>query len=209
LFKLKHAFVVSVLVGLSLCSLGCQAIATGYQYKGTVTTPPRPVPDFELMAVNGQPFRLSQVEGDIVLLYFGYTSCPDVCPLTMFEVKQALAGLEAGQDRVHVIFISVDPDRDTPQVLSQYMAAFGPQFIGLRDDMEKVAEVMKPYGAVAEKEEVSDSKLGYLVSHTTRLYLVDGQRRLFLQYPFGFAAEDLRGDLAHLLQQEDLVDVKR
>jgi protein SCO1/2 len=122
----------------------------------------------------------------------------------MWEVKEALANLETGQDRVHVIFVSVDPDRDTPEKLANYMNAFGSEFIGLTDDFAKTQEMMKPYGAFAEKEEVEDSVLEYLVNHTARLYLVTPKREILLQYPFGFPAEDLTSDLNHLLQKEGL-----
>jgi protein SCO1/2 len=159
------------------------------------------LPDFELAATNGQPFQLSEVKGDIALIYFGYTHCPDVCPLTMGTVKEALVSLEQGRERVHVIFISVDPERDTPEALSRYMAAFGPEFVGLSDDFAKVEEVMQSYGAFAEKETGSTSAAGYLVSHPARLYLVNPQGELLLTYSFGFTAEDLQGDLEYLLQQ--------
>lgn len=200
--KNRRIWIISLLLVLSLFGVGCQIF--GYEYKGNLIEPPMSLPDFELMSANGQPFRLSDVEGDIALIYFGYTYCPDVCPLTMSEVKKALSGLGTGRDRVHVIFISVDPERDTPDVLSKYMAAFGPEFIGLTDDFDRVQEVMKPFGAFAEKEEVSDSALGYLVNHTARLYLVDPQGDLVLTYPFGFEADDLRSDLVYLLQLESL-----
>jgi protein SCO1/2 len=203
IYKSQSFWIVFVFTSLSLLSMGCQIFVPAYEYKGTVVDPPLPLPDFELTAANGQPFHLSNVEGDIALIYFGYTYCPDVCPLTMSEVKKALAGLETGQERVHVIFISVDPERDTPEVLAKYMAAFGPEFMGLTDDFAKVQEVMKPYGAFAEKQEVPDSALGYLVNHTARLYLVGPKRNLLLHYPFGFGAEDLQSDLIHLLQQDD------
>jgi protein SCO1/2 len=192
-----------LLAALMATGLGCGVFAPAYEYKGGVLEPPLPLPDFELLATNGELFQLSDVAGDIVLIYFGYTFCPDVCPMTMADVKQALAGLETGRERVQVIFISVDPERDTPQVLARYVAAFGPEFIGLTDDFSKVQEVMKPYGAFAQKEEATGSAAGYLVSHTSRLYLVTPQRELLLTYPFGFEAEDLRSDLEYLLQQED------
>ncbi len=200
--KIGLFLIMLMLTGLVLGSVSCQAFSSGYEYRGIGIDSSTPVPDFELMATNGQPFRLSDVEGDIALVYFGYTYCPDVCPLTMVEIRSALADLETGRERVHVIFISVDPERDKPESLSKYMAAFGPEFIGLTDDYEKVQEVMKTYGVVVEKEEISDSALGYLVSHTATLFLVDPQRRLFLQYPFGFRAEELSSDLTYLLQQE-------
>ena len=193
---------VILLMGLIVLAQSCLPGSGGYEYKGVTLEPPPDLPDFELMAANGRPFRLSDVEGDIALIYFGYTRCPDVCPLTMFEVKEALADLESGQERVHVIFISVDPERDPPQVLTNYMAAFGPEFIGISDDLAKVEPVMQPYGAVAQRETVADSQMGYLVSHTANLFLVGPERQLLLQYPFGFASEDLSSDLAYLLQQE-------
>jgi len=204
MLKRRYNFfwLIALLAGLAWVSAGCLG-APDYEYKGTVLDPPAPVPDFELKDVQGQSFRLSEVKGDIALIYFGYTYCPDVCPLTMADVKEALGGLKTGKERVHVIFISVDPERDTPEVLARYVAAFGPEFKGLSDDFEKVKEVMKPYGAFAEKEDVSGSSAGYLVSHTARLYLVDPQGQLRLMYPFGFEVEDLRSDLEYLLRQEN------
>lgn len=199
----RTLFLAAVLLAVLMAAgPGCGLFAPAYEYKGGVLEPPLALPDFELLATNGEPFQLSDVTGDIALIYFGYTFCPDVCPMTMADVKQALAGLETGRDRVHVIFISVDPERDTPEVLARYVAAFGPEFIGLTDDFGKVQEVMKPYGAFAQKEEATGSAAGYLVSHTARLYLVTPQRELLLTYPFGFEAEDLRSDLEYLLQQE-------
>lgn len=191
----------SLLLGVVLSMSGCQAFGSAHEYKGSVLEPAAPVPDFELTTTTGQPFHLSDVKGDITLIYFGYTFCPDVCPLTMADVREALTGLE-GRERVHVIFISVDPERDTQDVLGRYLAAFDPTFIGLTDDFEKVKEVMKPYGAFAEKETVSDSSAGYLVSHSARLFLVNSEQNLLLMYPFGFTAEDLRSDLAYLLSQQ-------
>jgi len=199
----KSALVLALfLVALAIFGQGCDGRAAGYEFKGVVLEPPPQLPDFELMAITGQPFRLSEVEEDFTLLYFGYTRCPDVCPLTLWEVKEALAELETGRERVHVIFISVDPERDPPEVLTNYMAAFGPEFIGISEDMTKIEPVMASLGVVAEKEIVDDSQIGYQVSHTANLYLIGPQRQLLAQYPFGFAAEDLGSDLAHLLQQE-------
>ncbi len=177
------------------------ACSSSYEYKGARLEPPLPIPDFELMADNGQPFGLTESNSEITLVYFGYTFCPDVCPLTMVDVRDALAQLDpAERERVQVLFISVDPERDTPEVLDRYLSAFDPTFIGLTDDFEKVQQVMKPFGAFAEKEEVEDSAAGYLVSHTARLYLLDANHEILLTYPFGFEPEDLTSDLTHLLE---------
>ena len=197
MFKIPTIF---SLIAMLLLLIGV-ACSSNFEYKGSRLDPPLPIPDFELMAASGQPFRLSETSQDITLVYFGYTFCPDVCPLTLVDVKQALAQLDPGEkERVQVIFISADPERDTPPVLSQYLSAFDPTFIGLTDDIEKTRAVMKPFGAFAEKEETENSAANYLVSHTARLYLLNGQHEVMLTYPFGFEPEDLSSDLAYLLQ---------
>ncbi len=199
--KIKLFWLLIIVMGFIILGTGCQAFAPAYEYKGAVLDPPSPLPDFELKDTNEEPFHLSDVEGNITLVYFGYTFCPDVCPLTMWDVKKALKDLE-GNENVKVIFISVDPERDTPEVLERYLTVFGSDYIGLTDDFEKIETVMKPFGAFAEKEDVSDSAAGYLMSHTARLYLVSSEQELLLMYPFGFESDDLRSDLIYLLQQE-------
>lgn len=193
-------WMLSTLIGLVIFGVGCQAFAPAYEFKGSVFEPPLPLPDFELNDINGQTFHLSDVNGNIALIYFGYTFCPDVCPLTLSDIKKALTDLE-GRERIKVIFISVDPERDTPEVLARYLAAFDSSYIGLTDDFEKIETAMKPFGVFAEKEEVTGSAAGYLVSHTARVYLVTPEQELLVTYPFGFEAEDLRSDLTFLLQQ--------
>ncbi len=198
----KSLFFIILLLGSIIFGTSCQAFAPSYEYKGGVLEPALPMPDFELKDTNGQPFHLSDVEGDITLVYFGYTFCPDVCPLTVWDIKMALKDME-GRDRVKVVFISIDPERDTPEVLGAYLQAFDANYIGLTDDFEKVEVVMKPFGVFAEKEEVEDSAAEYLMSHTARLYLINPDRELLLMYSFGFEADDLRSDLTYLLQQQN------
>lgn len=191
---------LSILMGLVIIvGVGCQAFAPAYEFKGSVLEPPLPLPDFELNDTDEQPFHLSDVKGEIALIYFGYTFCPDVCPLTLSDVKKALTDLE-GRERVKVIFISVDPDRDTPEILARYLAAFDSGYIGLTDDFGKIEAAMQPFGVFAAKE-VTDSAAEYLVSHTARVYLVTPEQELLMTYPFDFEADDLRSDLTHLLQQ--------
>lgn len=189
----------SVFIAASLLMVGCQALSTGYEFHGAKFDPPLEVPDFELMSASGQPFRFSQTQGQFNLIYFGYTFCPDVCPLTLVDLKEALQGLPE-EAQVNVIFISVDPERDTPEVVERYVSSFGPEFIGLTDDYSKIEEVMLAYGAYAEKEKTPDSAAGYLVSHTARVYLMTPEDGILLTYPFGFEPEDLRSDLEYLLQ---------
>jgi protein SCO1/2 len=189
---------ILILAGMIIFGTGCQAFSAGYNYNGTQFDPPWPLPHFELTDSQGQTFRLSDVEGDLALIYFGYTHCPDVCPLTLLDIKMALAGLEDGE-RVQVIFITVDPERDTSEALARYLSAFDPDFIGLTGDSHTIREVIRPYRVVAEKEEAGHAAAGYLVNHTAHLYLVNPQRELLLTYAFGFDPADLRSDLEHLL----------
>ena len=200
MIRIRPLYLFIAVIMMSFTGVAC---SPAFEYKGARLDPPAPIPDFELMADDGQPFRLSDSNSDITLVYFGYTFCPDVCPLTMVDVRQALAQLDpAERERVQVIFISADPERDTPEVLDRYLSAFDPTFIGLTDDFEKIQTVMKPFGAFAEKEEVENSAAGYLVSHTARLYLLNTNHEILLTYPFGFEPEDLAGDLTYLLNEE-------
>lgn len=193
------AALILLLAGSALFGAGCGIFSSGYNYTGTQLDPPWPLPDFQLTGANGQPFRLSDVEGNLALIYFGYSHCPDVCPLTLLDVKEALAGLE-GKEHIRVIFISLDPQRDTPETMARYLSAFDPNFIGLTGDEATINQVIKPYRVLAEKEEASRSAAGYLVNHTARLYLVSPQQELLLTYPFDFDPAGLRRDLEHLLK---------
>jgi protein SCO1/2 len=195
----KSILSLALLVLLSLGMAAC--FSTPYTFNGTPLDPPKPLPDLELMSTEGRPFRLSETKGDFTLVYFGYTFCPDVCPLTMVDVKQALSELEEDRERVQVLFVSVDPERDTPEVLDRYLAAFDPAYIGLTDEPAKIEEVKAAFGVFSAKEEVAGSAAGYLVSHSSYLFLLNPQGELHLLYAFGFEPEDLRSDLAHLLQE--------
>ena len=123
---LLYLGLATLLLGATLLS-GCQS----YEFKGTLYTDPQPAPDFELTAPNGERFRLSDHQGEIVLMFFGYTSCPDVCPMTLAEARRVIEGLGEDSDRVTFLFITVDPERDTPEVLGTYATAFHPAIVGL------------------------------------------------------------------------------
>ncbi|MEM7342943.1 MAG: SCO family protein [Chloroflexota bacterium] len=195
----------SICVGLffvAMVATGCQALGLGsVSYKGTQLNPPRDIPEFELVDTTGSPFHFSDLEGDIALFYFGYTFCPDVCPLTMWDVSSALKDLE-GQEQVKVVFVSVDPDRDTPEVIDRYVSSFGDNFIGVTGDEDQLDAAKKPFGVFSQKEETEDSAADYLVSHTSRIFLVDPNGDVILNYSFGFEPDDLRSDLELLLAQK-------
>jgi protein SCO1/2 len=140
------------------------------------------------------------MRGDIVLLFFGYTSCPDVCPTTLSEMKRVLAELGSNAGQVQVIFVTVDPERDTPQKLRDYVSIFNPAFIGLSGSMEELQEVWSDYGVYREEEQLPNSATGYLVNHTARVYLIDRDGNLRLSYSFGTPTDDFVHDLKILFK---------
>jgi protein SCO1/2 len=132
-------------------------------------------------------------------MFFGYTSCPDVCPTTLAEAKRVLEGLGDDADRVTFLFITVDPERDTPEVLGTYVTAFHPAIVGLTGAPNDLATVRQDYGVFAEKEVLEGSAAGYIVNHTARVFLVDAEGRLRLSYSFGTPSGDVLEDIRHLL----------
>jgi protein SCO1/2 len=132
-------------------------------------------------------------------MFFGYTSCPDVCPTTLAEARWVLEGLGDDADRVIFLFTTVDPERDTPEVLGTYVAAFHPAIVGLTGAPDVLAAVRQDYGIFAEKEVLEGSATDYIVNHTARLFLVDTEGRLRLSYSFGTPPEDILEDIRHLL----------
>lgn len=167
-------------------------------FHGMELQSPEPAVDFTLMGHNGQPVSLSDYQGQIVLLYFGYTTCPDVCPATLAELRQARASLGKNADTVQVLMVTVDPERDTEVLLADFMPHFDPSFIGLTGRPEQIAEVATYYGIYYARHE-GDTALGYLVDHTATVMLIDRQGYLRLVYPFGTPADDIAADLRYLV----------
>jgi protein SCO1/2 len=133
------------------------------------------------------------------LLYFGYTSCPDVCPATLANYRQIHEQLSDRANQVKFVMITVDPERDTPEKVARYVTAFNPAFVGLSGSMEELKSIWDAYGIFVEKED-SGSAVGYLVSHTSRIFVIDQDGNLGLTFPFGLTAEDMASDIRHLLR---------
>jgi len=133
--------------------------------------------DFELVGADGRPFRLSRVRDRIVLLFFGYTSCPDVCPTTLGTIARVKQTLGADGGRILPVFVTVDPDRDTPDELARYLAHFDIGAVGLtgaKAEIDAVAGLFR----VRYRIETSDSAMGPLISHTAYVFLVDRRGRV-------------------------------
>lgn len=175
---------------------GCSAASQNtYKMHGAVFDPPRILTDFTMKSTDGTDFTLSQHRGQTILLYFGYRSCPDFCPTTFAELNQIYAALNQPKDKLKVVFVTVDPDRDTLDNLTLYVHGFHNDFIGLRDDGDGLKQLMKQFGVVAEKRQVGDSPLSYLVDHTASLFLITPDGQLKVQYLYGTDYRDVLADL--------------
>jgi protein SCO1/2 len=169
-------------------------------FRGTLYDPALPAYEIELTQGNGSSFRLSEMQGNNVLLFFGYTSCPDVCPTTLSEMKRVLSELGADAEHVKVVFVTVDPERDTPEKLREYVSIFNPTFIGLSGSVEELQKVWSDYGVYREEEQMPNSATGYLVNHTARVYLIDRDGNLRLSYSYGTPTDDFVHDLKILFK---------
>jgi protein SCO1/2 len=183
-------FALMVWLGLSL---------RPYAYHGTLLDSPKPVADFTLAGPDGQPVKLSAYRGKTVVLYFGYTYCPDVCPTTLAELAQAMRTLGDRAEQVQGIMVTVDPERDTPEKLNKYVQAFDPGFVGLSGTPDQIAGAAAPLGVFYEKHPVSGAA-GYLMDHTATTMVIDRDGRMRLVWPYGTAGEDMAADLAHLMK---------
>jgi protein SCO1/2 len=169
-------------------------------FRGTLYDPTIPAPEIELTQGNGSSFKLSEMRGDVVLLFFGYTSCPDVCPTTLSDLKRVMEELGPDAEHVQVVFATVDPDRDTPKKLQDYLSLFNPSFIGLSGDMDEMKSVWNSYGVYREVATMPNSATGYLVNHSARLYVIDQDGNLHLSYSYGTPVDDIVHDLKILFK---------
>lgn len=169
--------------------------------EGTRIEPPTALSDFTLPSSLGHEVSLSDLRGKLVLLYFGYTFCPDVCPITLTELKRVKAALGADAERVQVVFISVDGERDTPEVLARYLVNFDPSFIGLQGDDATLSRIGPEYGLYYKRHSPQGSSAAYLVDHSAATYLIDGQGRLRVVYGFGTPPEVIVKGVQELLRE--------
>ncbi len=170
-------------LGLLLVSLGCSDSDAGLlDFQGIGG-------DFTLTDEQGQKFSLAEHRGQVYLLFFGFTHCPDVCPTTLVELQEVFQRLGgAGQD-LQILFVSVDPERDTPELLASYLQPFDLPVIGLTGTVSQVEKVAQAYGAFFEKVAL-DSAAVYTMDHSTRSYLIDGEGKV--RYIFRYKDEPER-----------------
>ncbi len=153
---------------------------------------------FSLTDHNGQPRTLADFKGKAVVLFFGFTQCPDVCPTSMSELAEAKRLLGADGERLQGLFVSIDPERDTPEVMKQYMASFDPSFLALYAAPDKLPELAKSYKIYYKKVE-GPTPTSYTMDHSAGSYVYDPQGRIRLYHRYGTGAAALASDLKKLL----------
>lgn len=191
---MKKSLAVALLVVVALTACG------GPSFRGSVLDEPVQVRDFVLVDQNGDSFWLSDQQGNVVLLFFGYTQCPDVCPTTLATWRQVHEALGDDAERVRFVFVTVDPERDTPERLGLHVNAFNPDFIGLTGTPEGLAPVYEIFDVYHEKDTESGSAAGYLINHTATTFVLDPEGRWRLRETFGTEAEDIVHDIRQLLE---------
>jgi protein SCO1/2 len=197
------------LTRLALAAVGIAAVAAAawllvvprlrpHVFHGTVIQSTTPAPTVELISDTGAPVRLSDLAGDVVAVYFGYTHCPDVCPATLARLDDALDLLGSESDDVQVVMVSVDPERDTPALLHEYVAHFDERFMAMTGTVEDVAAVATLLGVYFARNEDAGAA-GYLVDHTATIMVFDRDGYLKLVLSPTATADDIAADLGYLL----------
>ncbi len=185
---------------LALAALLLASCGGPYTYRGGPVDPPTKAYDFTLTRDDGAPFTLSQQTGKVTLLFFGFTHCPDVCPTALADVAAVRRKLGPAAKDVQLAFISIDPARDTPQVMANYVHSFDPTFIGLSATQAQLDPILAAYGASATRRDLPGSALGYTMDHTAFTYLIDQRGNWRLIFEPGMSVEDMTSDVAHVVQ---------
>jgi protein SCO1/2 len=196
----RRGAALAVLLLAGSASVGPARAASAPAFRSGAFDPPRAAPAFTLPAAGGGAFELRRQGGKVVVLTFGYSSCPDVCPTVLAELAQVRARLGAAAKRVQVVYVSVDPERDTPARLRAFTEQFDKTFVGITGPSAELAPVWKAYGiSVVRKDLPGSTPATYLVHHTASVFLIDAAGRLRVMAPFGTPSEDVLHDVRLLL----------
>jgi protein SCO1/2 len=167
-------------------------------FAGAVIQSTQKAPRLELQASDGTTIKMTDFEGQVVVVYFGYTSCPDVCPATLSKLADAVDILGEKADDVQIMMVSVDPARDTPDLLADYVEHFHPNFLGVTGDEATVNRIATLYGVFYQKSDGTEAT-GYTIDHTSTVILVDREGYLKLVLPFEGTAEQIAADIDYFL----------
>ena len=187
----------ALLAALALAPSAARA-ADDETLRAGVFDPPRAAPAFALIGSDGAELTLARYAGKIVILEFGFTSCPDICPTTLNTLAQARKQLGAAAEELQVVYITVDPARDDAAQLKKYLASFDPSFVGGTGSEEQLAAVRRDYGIAADRKDTGDS---YAYSHSSYTYLIDRSGTLRALMPYGHPPADYVHDVQILLKR--------
>lgn len=189
--------VLAIIAGLMLVS-ACTEQPEAPRFKLTDVTGASFGKDFTLTDHNGQRRTLADFKGKVVTLFFGFTHCPDVCPTTLGEMALVMKELGKDADRLQVLFVTVDPERDTAEVLKRYVPAFHPSFLGLTGSAEDIARTAKEFKIFYQKQPLPNG--GYSMDHSAGTYILDGEGRLRLFAQYGIGAPAMLSDIRQLMK---------
>jgi protein SCO1/2 len=192
--KLGPQLAAALLALMLINAAGASAPA----FKAGVFDPPRQAPDFSLQGSDGHELKISRYHGKVVLLAFGYSSCTEVCPVTLATFAQARRKLGAAAADIQVLYVTVDPERDVPDRLKRFLGSFDATFIGGTGTEPQLVAVRKSYGVTARKIPYEDS---YTYAHSSFTYLIDRAGRIRALMPYGHSPDDYVNDLTILLQE--------
>jgi protein SCO1/2 len=184
--------VLSLMMGVASAGSGAPA------FKAGIFDPPRQAPDFSLQGSDGRELRISRFRGKVVLLAFGYSSCTEVCPVTLATFAQARRKLGPSAADVQVVYVTVDPERDVPERLRKFLGSFDPTFVGGTGTTAQLSAVRADYGVTARKIPYEDS---YTYAHSSFTYLIDRSGRIRALMPYGHSPDDYVNDLSILLRE--------
>jgi protein SCO1/2 len=180
---------------------GVAIVDPAQQSTGVSDVEPKVISAIPLQSTTGEDISLTDFAGQYVVLYFGYTYCPDFCPTTLTDFRLTQRQLGADAERVAFVMVTVDPQRDTTEVLQAYMARFDPTFIGLTGDVDSLQQVADEFGAFFQSNDTGDSPY-YMVDHTATKFLLDPQGRWVAQYAYGTPVDVMAADLKARLGTE-------
>jgi protein SCO1/2 len=197
----SRRFVLSLAVLAAAALAGCERVAPPHRFNAVDLTGATYAQGFDLPDFDGKPRTLADFRGKVTLVFFGYTQCPDACPTTMAELSGILRTLGPDAARVQVVFVSVDPSRDTPALLKNYVTNFRPDFIALRGDETQTQQVIKDFKLIVQKVpgKTPDS---YTIDHTAGTYVFDPQGRVRLFASQSLDPALLTDDLKALLAEK-------
>lgn len=192
--KRTWLFACALIMSIPLVGAGQAAFKSG------TFEPARVAPEFELQGSKGAPFKLSQTRGKVVALAFGFTHCARICPTTLATLARVNAKLGADAEKLQVLFVTVDPERDSVARLREYVTTFDASFLGLTGPNAQLQAIRQAYGITINKEPADDARLGYQVHHSSSILLIDREGKLRLFVPFGKSADDIVHDIKLLLR---------